>query len=366
MKIECIREKLHQAISLAEKSTGKNMTLPVLGCILLDAKDNELVIKATNLDIGIEVRVPVKIDRPGRIAVPGSVLASCLAGVKGDTKVILEENDKNLHVTTSRNSTVIKAVSADDFPTIPRVQEGASFVLAGKLFVQGLKSVWYSSSISSIKPELSSVYIYPDNEYVVFAATDSFRLAEKRIKTDIPADFGQILIPFKNVPDIIRVLEIFQDDVTINLNKNQISFETHGVFLVSRVIDGVFPDYKQIIPKESKTEIITLKQDFIDTLKLSNIFSDKFNQIHFKVDVNKSLFEITTKNNDIGESVNKIDAKLTGEDIEINFNGKYINDCFQSIATDSISLNLNGLNRALVIRPVGDMSFMYLVMPMNR
>jgi DNA polymerase-3 subunit beta len=191
------------------------------------------------------------------------------------------------------------------FPSIPRVSSGNSFSLNAADFVKGLKAVWYSSSVSSIKPELASVYVYCENEFVVFVATDSFRLAEKRVKIKKTKDFGQILIPYKNIPDIMRVLEAIPGEVAVELDKNQISFSYEGIYLISRVVDGVFPDYKQIIPKQSATEAIVLKQDLVNALKLSNIFSDKFHQVNVKVLPQAKKCEIRTKNNDIGENVIK-------------------------------------------------------------
>jgi DNA polymerase-3 subunit beta len=197
-------------------------------------------------------------------------------------------------------------------------------------------------------------------------ATDSFRLAEKKIKIKKTKDFGQILIPFKNVPEIIRVLEVINEEIEVNLDKNQISFSHNGLYMVSRVVDGAFPDYKQIIPKNSSTEVVVLKQDLLSALKLSNIFSDKFNQINFKVNPNTKTCEIKTRNNDVGENNTILDSAITGEPIEINFNYKYISDCFQSIESDSLTLYFNGLNRPMIISPISDSSFRYLVMPMNR
>ncbi len=368
MNIECVQEKLKEAIGYAERVANKHMTLPVLSCLLFDASiQNKLTIKATNLDLGIEITIQVKTVETGIVAVPSITINSFLINATSDDKgVKLANSHGNLKISTTRNSGVIKTQPHEDFPSIPRVDGENTFSMHSGDFVKGLKSVWYSSSISSIKPELSSVYIYCEGEFVVFVATDSFRLAEKKVKIKKSRDFGQILIPHKNIPDIIRVLESINDEVSVCLDKNQISFTYKGIYLISRVIDGSFPDYKQIIPKISTTEVIVLKQDFINTLKLSNIFSDKFNQINIKVMKSTSKCEIRTKNNDIGENVTSLDSAITGEDIDINFNYKYIIDCFQSIDSDSINLVFNGLNKPMIIHPVSDNSFRYLVMPMNR
>lgn len=368
MKIECVQEKLRTAIGYAEKISGKHMTLPVLSCLLLEATSKGgLVIKSTNLDLGIEISVPAKIEEEGTVAVPAQVINSFVGGLVGEensVKLVTDQN--NLKVGTSRSSGVIKTMPADDFPNVPRVEKNNSFSFNAQEFVKGLKSVWYSSSVSSIKPELSSIYIYCDGEFIIFAATDSFRLAEKKVKMKKTKDFGQILLPFKNIPEIVRVLESIHDEVEVNLDKNQISFSYQGIYLISRVIDGVFPDYKQIIPKTNTTEVTVLKQDLVNALKLSNIFSDKFNQINFKVNPSSKKCEIKTRNNDVGENITNLDAAIAGDAIEINFNYKYIADCFQSIDSDSVTLYFNGLNKPMVISPVSDTSFRYLVMPMNR
>ncbi len=368
MRIECAQEKLKEAVTLAERITGKHMTLPVLSCFLIEAsKNNTVTLRATNLDLGIEVTLSAKVDEPGIVAVPGNTLSSFIGGLQAaDKSIKLDLDQGNVKVKTQRSSGVIKTLPHDDFPSIPRVSDSTTFSIHGADFVKGLKSVWYSSSVSSIKPELSSVYIYCDNEFVVFVATDSFRLAEKKVKLKKSKDFGQILIPYKNIPDIMRVLENINDEVEVSLDKNQISFSYKGIFLISRVIDGVFPDYKQILPKTNSTEVVVLKQDLINALKLSNIFSDKFNQVNIKVNPNSKLCEIKTKNNDVGENVTSLEAAIAGEALEINFNYKYIIDSFQSIDSDSVSLNFSGLNKPLIINPVSDPSFRYLVMPMNR
>jgi DNA polymerase-3 subunit beta len=366
MKAECIKEKFCLAVSKTEKITGKNMTLPILACILIEAKNNFLILKATNLDLGIEIKIPAKVTEEGIVAVPGNVLSNFLTNLSGDHNLKLEVKEGNLSVIGSNSQTTIKSLPNEDFPTIPRVLDGKIYELNSADLVKGLKSVWYGASLSSIKPELSSVYIHSKEEGLVFVATDSFRLAEKVIKFKKNSDFEQILIPFKNVSDLLKIINDEKDNLAINFTKNQISFEYKDIYIVSRVIDGVFPDYQQIIAKEFKTEVIVLKQDLINVLKLSNIFSDSFNQINIKVSPKEKTLEIKSKNSSVGENVNRLSATIEGEEIDINFNHKYIIDCFQSIDSDSVSLSFNGLNKPMVIRGTMDKTFTYLVMPMNR
>jgi len=360
MNIECIKEKLTYAISKAERITGKNISLPVLSCVLLEAHDSLLTIKATNLDLGIEISLPVKVIKPGKVAVSGGVLYNFISVITNDKNINLEVVNDNLKVSTKHSNSIIKTFPVEDFPNIPKVSKEKTFTFNVPGLIRGFKSVVYSSSVSTIRPVLSSILLSSEEDAVVFVATDSFRLSEKRVGVKKHKEFGQILIPFKNVGEIIK------DDVVVCLNENQISFSYENIYITSRVIDGAFPDYKQIIPKDTKTEVVVLKQDFISSLRISNIFSDKFSQVTFQIHQKEKTFEITTKNADIGENVNSIDAVIKGEDLCISFNYKYIIDCFQSIDSDSISLSFSDTNKPMVVRGVGDKSFLYLVMPMNK
>ncbi len=372
MKFEINFKKLKDAINLVERITGKHMTLPVLTCVLIEVDNNIAIFKATNLDIGVEISVPIKTTTKGTIAVPGNILSSFISQIQEDNQVAkVEVISGNLYIQANKSKVVIKTLPIEDFPSIPRVGDKDNVIeevsFRSDLFIKGLKAVWYSASVSSVKPELSSVYIYKDGDCIVFAATDSFRLAEKRIKVPLSVKINEILLPFKNIADVTRVLESMGETLRVKMGKNLISFEADDIYIVSRVIDGTFPDYKQIIPKDYITEVITLKQDLLNALKISNIFSDKFNQVHMTIDPKAKVFDVQTKNSDIGENKTNIDATLTGDKMEINFNYKYIIDCFQSIDADSVSLQLSGINKPMVIRPIsGDQTFLYLVMPMNR
>jgi len=365
MKAECQGEKIKEAISKAERITGKNLALPVLSSILCIATEKSLKFRSTNLSLGIEIEIPAKISKEGAVAITGSTLASFFSSFQKNESVTLEQKDDTLFVTTKNNKVVFKTQNYDDFPNIPEIN-GKEFIIPAKSFGDGLKSVSFSASFSDIKPEISSVYIYSDNGYLIFVSTDSFRLAEKRIKIkDIP-DAISILIPLKNVIEILRVLPDENSDLTVKISKNQISLISNGFYLTSHIIDGVFPDYKQIIPKESTTTITALRSDLLQALKISNIFSDKFNQITFLANPLKKLTSIYAKNSDIGENTTNINANLTGEKIEMNFNFKYFFECFQVINKESVQIKSFGANKPLIITGVGDNSFLYLVMPMNR
>lgn len=368
MKCEIQFERFKQAVSLTERVAGRHATLPVLSCVLIDIKKGDAAIRATNLDVGMEMSLPVKSDGEAVFAVPAHTISSFLAQVGNKESVVrLETDSGNLHISLSKSRGVLKTLPYEDFPAIPTVTDGKTSELPTDVLIRGFKSVWYSAAVSNVKPELASIYIYKDGDKAVFVATDSFRLAEKKVTLPKGASLEDMLVPFKNTVEIVKMLEMAGPAVMIRSNKNLVSFEAPGLKITSRIIDGVFPDYRQIIPKGFTTEAVVLKQDLINTLKLSAVFSDAFNQVHLAIDPKKKLFEVDTKNSDVGENRSELDAAVSGEALEINFNCKYISDSFQAIDSDSLSLQFNGKNRPLVIRPVsGDQSFLYLVMPMNR
>lgn len=365
MKLECKIEEIKNRISQVEKITGKNLTLPILNSVLLIASGKTLKLRATNLSLGIEIEIPAKIEKEGIVAISGSVLSGIFSNVFQNESVFLESMDGNLLIQTKKSKIKLKGQIHDDFPTIPRVI-GTSFEIEAKKLIDGVKSVYYSSSVSDIKPEISSVFLHTEEDNLIFVSTDSFRLAEKKIKLKGLGEISGILIPFKNVSEILRVFGEYSGSITVCFNKNQISFSTENIYLTSRVIDGVFPDYRQIIPKKSSTEAIVLKQDLLNALKLSNIFSDKFNQVNLSIKPREKIFELSSNNNDIGENKTFLDSTGAGEDVELSFNYKYFLDCFQSINTDSISIKLSGAGSPILVSPVSDSSFVYLIMPMNR
>jgi len=365
MIVECEIDKIKNAILLTEKITGKNLTLPVLSSILFEAKGKVLKLKAMNLSLGIEIEIPAKIEQEGILAINGSSLANVFSNILQKENIKLEGVEGNLLIKTKKNKIKLKGMPHEDFPSIP-VVKGEEFEIDAKKIIEGIKSVYYSSSVSDIKPEISSVYIYGKEDNLFFVATDSFRLAEKKIKLKKEIEISGILIPNKNVNEIIRVFGEASGNIQVCFNKNQISFSQDNIYLTSRIIDGVYPDYRQIIPKEQKTEIVVLKQDLLNALKISNIFSDKFNQLNLAVDIKEKVFELSSSNNDIGDNKTYLDSVLKGEDVSLSFNYKYFLDCFPSITTDSISIKLDGSSRPMVVNPVGDTSFTYLIMPMNR
>ena len=365
MIFETTVEKLTKMVEPADRVAGRNSSLPILSTILIIVSKGVLKVRATNLSLGVEFQTPVKSELDGVAAVDGKVLFNFLNTLPKNEKVKLSLNETLLLLNAGGNKTTIKTHLYEDFPTLPSVS-GVEAVIPKNEFVRGVKNTSFAAAVSDIKPEIASVFISVDKNTLFFAATDSFRLAEKKELLKKPVEFPPILIPCKNINEITRILENTNEDITLTINENQITITTADIYITSRIVSGSFPDYKQIIPKEFSTEVVVLKQDLLNTLKGANIFSDKFNQITFSINPNKKKFECTAKNTDVGEYSGIVEAALSGDEVSITLNQRYLIESLSFIPQDSITLGFNGSGKAVVVRGVSDPSFTYLLMPMNR
>ena len=258
MKITCEKKDLIKALSITEKITGTNPTLPILSCVLLIIKNNTLTIRSTNIELGIEVYISVKSEEDGIVAVPGNIFYNTIQNTQ-DEIITIETQKDTILIQTKHSKTVLNIQPYDDFPSLPIIQNDVIYTLKLENLIKGIESVIYSASHSTIKPELSSVYVYEHDKKIFFVATDSFRLAEKttQIKEKNTLD-KSFLLPLRNANEILRILnQIQESDILVKVDKNQISFECKNIFITSRIIDGVFPDYKQIIPKDYITKNIS-------------------------------------------------------------------------------------------------------------
>ena len=366
MKLEVRAEKLQWAIQKLQKNQQKQLSLPILESIYLEAKDNTLILRTTNLHVGTEVIIPVKVEKEGKAAVRYDLLSQVLSNLKSKEDKIKFNFNSNLFIVKTPYSQVSMAsYNADEFPTLPKISDVPRFTLPVTDFIDGVQSVMYAAAHTDIKPEISSVYIYSDGNELVFVSTDSFRLAEKRIVVENIGDFPGVIFPIKNVQEFIRVFSKEDGEFSVLVGENQISFETESLYFVSRVVDGNYPNYQQIIPAESTTTITLLHNELTSALRLVHIFSDDFHQIFLHTDKSKEKIILSAKNVEVGESEAEVDTHIQGEDIEIKFNYRYLYDVLSHQMGDSVAIELTETRKPFIVRYVGEPSFLYLIMPMR-
>ncbi len=365
MKFEITLDVLLSATSTVARFAEKRANLLVLGCVLLTAEGNRLTLRATNLECGVEIIIPAKVLNEGTVAVPAAVLAGFLGNARGKS-VSAYLNGEVLKVETERANASIKTLSHDDFPVLPRVSAEHSFKIKSGDFVRAIRSVVHCASVSAIKPELQSVLIYAEAGKLIAAATDSFRLAEKTVPLRAGGSVPEMLIPARNAAELVRILENVNAEIELYYNDNQISVQTNGVYYTSRLLDGSFPKYRQILPKSFTTEAVVLREDMASALKSLSIFADKFAQVSLSLDTAKKSMFLSSRNPDVGEQISTIKVAISGNSVSVSFNGRYLADSLQSISGDSVRLHSNGPGKAMLIKDAGDESFLYLAMPMNR
>lgn len=369
MKVTCLTDNLLKAISASERLVGKKESLPVLSCFLLEVTKQGLILRATNLEAGIEIAIPGENTEPGTVAVPAQVLGNILRITRGD-KITISADESTLSIVAASGTTSIRAIPHEEFPPIPFLDDTNLIEMSRQALVDGIQSVLYAASHSMVRPELASVSVSYLEGSLVFAATDSFRLAEKKVQTAMSNEFSDILLPQKNASELVHVLaSLSEDTVSISTDDSQLylkSMSALSVRFISRVIDASFPNYREILPKAFTTEATILTKDLSSVLKKAKLFSNASQQVSFHIYPKKKVFSVTAQNQDVGEMDELIEAAVTGEDIDINFNSTYVGDSLQSIHADSLTFSFAGNGKPLVIRPIGDLSFMYLVMPLNR
>ncbi len=365
MKFETTLESLSKAAATTNRFAERRANLPVLGCILITAEGSRLTLRATNLECGVEVVIAAKVTTGGTVAVPAGVLAGFLSNARGKS-VSAQLAGETLKVETERAHASIKTLPHEDFPVLPKVSAERSFKAKSQDVVRAIRSVVYCASLSAIKPELQSVLLYGEGGKLVAVATDSFRLAERQVPLKAGGSVPELLIPARNAAELMRILEDVNEEVEFYYNDNQLSVQTDGVYYTSRLLDGSFPNYRQILPKSFSTEAVVLREDMSTALKSLSVFADKFAQVSLALEPTKKAMMLSSRNPDVGEQISTVKAAIDGDQVAVSFNGRYLADSLQAISGDSVRLHSNGPGKAMLIKDASDDSFFYLAMPMNR
>lgn len=368
MKIDCLKNKLQKSVALAERITAKSLSLAVLKNILIKTKDGFLYIEATNLEVGLEIKIPAKIHAEGVIAVNPTILNGVLNNIKED-KITLIVEDNKISLITESHKTVIKGESTEDFPSLPVIDQIEEVDIKVEELVLGIKSTAFAAATSDIKPEIASIYIYENEKTLYFVATDSFRLAEKKVLLRKVKNFNPLIIPLKNALEIARVFEEEEGNIKIVSDGNQLSIFSDNVYFTTRVIDGVYPDYKQIMPTDFKLDFLIKKDELLNALKLNVIFSDKFNQVNLKVNAKENTLNINAISQDAGENTSEL--KITPknkevEEFEAYYNIRYLTDVINILNSEQVFFGASETNRPLFIKDSEDESFSYIIMPVSR
>lgn len=366
MIIKVDKKELAQAVgTVARFAERRSATLPVLSGIAIVAGDDGIKLRATNLETGIDYKVSGEIKTPGVVAIPASTLREITSSFTGTGFVTLEHGGDTVVITSEMGRSTIKTLPFDDFPTLPFPDSPkAKFSLPGASLRALITTVAPCASPSTVRPELASVLISYEGGVLKAVATDSFRLAEKRLSVEGKIAPFSMLIPAKNALDIVQTIP--DDAVEVLIDEHQCAFSWPSGIVTTRLVTLSYPDYTQIIPKAFVSEATLLRKDLESSLKRTAIFSDTFQKVRLAMNASEKRVTLTARNSDVGETSEGIPASITGDAIELSFNHRYLAAPLSSISAESLTLSASGIGRPLVMRGTGDTSFLYLVMPMNQ
>jgi len=378
MKIIILKENLNNGLNIIERVAGKNLTLPILNNILLTTEKSFLNLSSTDLELGIKYWSLAKIEKEGSITIPAKILTSFI-NLLPNKKLILEEKNQTLYIECENHKTKIKGLDSQDYPIIPSIESKDFIELNASLFCEGISQVVDFTTVNQARPELSGIYLNFQKDSVQITATDSFRLAEKTlysVEQKINKEHSFIL-PQKTAREIVNIFSEQKGKIMLYFSPNQVLFEypmietAHPqIQIISRLIDGEYPDYQGIIPKKHETQLILSKSEFLNQIKTASIFSGKSNEVKMKINPKKEEIEILSQSPELGENKSILSGKInysrdSAKEIEVNFNYRFLIDGLLNIKSPKVLFELNGEEGPAVLRPEGDSSYIYVVMPIK-
>ncbi len=364
MKFECKSDVFIKLVQQVGKARSKVQRDSSLQDIHIELNDHLLTLRATNLELFCEKSIPVKGLTNGACLIHGETLLRILSTFTAkDITLTCEVIDGVFCITTEKGVIEIKTNPYEDFPTLPKQGDQIGGIAKATL-ISLFKEVSFCSAKTDIKPEISSIFIYTKEDSIYSVATDSFRLAEKTFPNESSLDFS-FLLPEKHIGEIIQIINEEGDD-TINLFKNNsiISLSSSNLTLSIHTITGHFPDYHQLFPKEFTTTAVVSKEELQKGLLLTTFFNEQYSQVECVFSGEKCTLH--SKNEKVGQVTHTFPITKEGEDIEVKYNNKFFLEVLPYIEGDTVICSFTTPNRPLFIKGVKDISFTYLLMPLNR
>jgi len=376
MKFSSLQENLKHGLGKVSHIAGKNPNLPILNNIMVEAKEGSVKLIATDLEIGIKCLVRGKVEKEGAYTVDAKIFSDYIS-LLPNQKTNLEQKDGHLFINNDNYKTSIKGQEADDFPLIPQVDKDTYFEVNIKDFRQALQQVIFATSTSETRIELSGVLFICGQEKITLVATDSYRLAEKsfQAKTNT-TEPKQVIVPAKTAQELIRVLTSAKSEeldgessekVVFYLSENQILVNINNTEVVSRLIEGQYPDYKQIIPSGAKTKATIERSEVVRAVKAASLFSKSgVNDVNIDFPTGKNKMVISSASGQAGENISELETDTQGEENSIVVNHRYLLDGLNNINSDRVIMEIIDGNTPCLLKPEKEESYLYIIMPIKK
>ena len=367
MNIIIIKDKLKEGLDIISRASGEHPTLPILRNVLIEAKDGVISLVATNLEIGLRCRVAGKVEKEGSVTVPAALLSQVVMNLS-DERVALKAEGAALEVITDSYKGSIQGSPAEEFPSLPKIENTREVIeMEAGVLRAGIESVLSAAQFSELRPELSSVFFQLLGDKIVLVATDSFRLAEKTLAdnqfTSSVDDEFKVLLPLRTAQELARTLKD-KGQVKIYHDPGQMLFSTEKMELISRLLEGTFPDYRAVVPKEYQAEVAVDRDEFVNAVKLTGVMSGSAAEIVVRPAAGKAeAIEVFSRDEKLGENSTRVPAKMKGSFREANFNWKYLLDGAKIMPPKEFVFAVNDDNKPAILKSRQDASFFYILMP---
>jgi DNA polymerase-3 subunit beta len=362
MKLQVTQENLNKALGTVARVANARGTLPVLANVLIKTVNNRLSIAATNLDIAITHYIGAKVAEDGSITVPARLMQDFVSSLPSAV-IDLNLDEYKLHIATDQYQSVINGVSAEEFPVMPAIEQGKTWIVAAPILKKSLQQVVMAASTDEARPVLTGVLLHTSEGKLFMAATDSYRLAEKQLGAN--AEQIELLVPVSAMQDVLRIVGDFEGDVQVTSDEQQILFRVGDVELVARLIEGKYPDYRKLMPQSFETVATLKRADLLNVTKVSSLFArESAGSITINVDESAQNLSIRSVASQLGENTATADAKVTGTGV-ITLNSRYLLDALHALGGEDVTFAFNGKLEPTVIRDPAADDYTHIIMPLK-
>ncbi|MDO8633541.1 MAG: DNA polymerase III subunit beta [Candidatus Wildermuthbacteria bacterium] len=374
MKTTVLKDFLKEGVSIAERIAAKNPSLPILSNIFISATNNLLQISATDLEVGVHYKVLAKNDKTGTVVVPSKTLSQFIASLV-ESQVTLAAKDKQLEISSGSFRALLKTLDPEDFPIIPSPKGDEPTVeVDAKTLCDGLETVIGFVGQTQARPEISGILFSFSQKTLKLVSTDSFRLAEKTVPTKTQSlKEHNFILPAKAARELVGAFGEREGKVKIFFSPTQASFfyslegqaKEPQISLVSRLIEGEYPRYQDVIPSSTTTRAILNRNDLVTHLRAASVFSGRMNDVHFLIDPQKQKIEIRSSSQDLGEDISTLEGKIEGEKREISFNWRFFLEGLSQMRSDKVDFGIAGEEGPALLRPAQEEEYLYVLMPVK-
>ncbi|MDD2572938.1 MAG: DNA polymerase III subunit beta [Bacillota bacterium] len=364
MKLICTRDELLEGILIAQKAVPTRTTLPILQGILLDCRDESLNLRATDLEIGIECSVNAEIVDRGWLVLDSRLLGEIVRKLPPEDVEISVAEGNITEIKCANSFFRLQGQSGEEFPQLPQVDGERSLTMPQDLLKSVIRQVVFACAVEETRPILTGALVECRSEDMVMAALDGFRLAVRNVKLEGVREDICAVVPAKALNEIQRILKDTQEEVHIKLAGNHILFGMERTRVISRLLEGDFINYKQIIPEEYGTRIRLKNEELLESCERASLLAREGSNNLIKLNITKNQLEITS-NAEIGDVREEILSETEGQDLEIAFNSKYLTDVLKVIEDEYLRIEFTTSISPCIIKPEGSEDYTYLLLPVR-